>query len=460
MQSTLSKVRKLRPNEIFLEVAQSEFQFAIPCYWLTLEAKEEVTEGQVEQTLRILYRNIDILRLCIRKEKEDFWFYEMDEERILLQVLKNQSPYEVFDKETHTNFNSATGPLWRAIYFPDNETVKESNVYTSNIMLTFDHAIVDGFTCFSICNSFLMVLNDVIGGKVENSYDFGKFNDGHEIEVITQQRMEYLNKNPEYFAEIKTFLTNFDKQKIRFDEFFPLPEDVEKKTKYIHGEIDKETTKKLLKVFKSKGISFNSGFSAAINWALMELFVEKGLTDKEIDLQSEHAINVRRYWKKSSTLQLGSHSTSLKLSSKTDKNVGANFWEYARNFGSELKNALDNMQGIDVKLQMKTSNFGKTKVDYSKLMEDYPPPKSYYCTTNMGDLKSIVQGKREYVRIKWLTRGVASHGMNASIVSFIHTYEGRFLYCIGYSTHIVRDDLANLLVDRIIGKLNILSNMQ
>ncbi|RXG52522.1 hypothetical protein Avbf_18909, partial [Armadillidium vulgare] len=68
------------------KVAQSEFQFAIPCYWLILESKEEVTEKQVQETLKILYRNIDILRLCIRKEKDDFWFYEMDEERILLRI--------------------------------------------------------------------------------------------------------------------------------------------------------------------------------------------------------------------------------------------------------------------------------------------------------------------------------------------------------------------------------------
>ncbi|RXG55423.1 hypothetical protein Avbf_09954 [Armadillidium vulgare] len=384
----------------------------------------------------------------------------MDEERILLQVLKNHSPYEVFDKETHTNFNSATGPLWRAIYFPDNETVKESNVYTSNIMLTFDHVIVDGFTCFSICNNFLMVLNDVIGGKVQKTYDFGKFNDGQETEDITQQRMEYLNKNPEYFAEIKTFLTNFENQKVRYNEFFPILEDVEKKSKYIHGEIDEETTKKLLKVFKSKGISFHSGFSAAMNWVIMELFIENGMTDEEIHLQSEHTLNMRRYWKKSSEPQLGLHVAILKLSCKTDKNVGSNFWEYARNFGKTLKNGLDNMHGIDVNLQMTTSDFGGATLDFSELFENIPPPKSHYSITNMGDLASIVQGRREHVSIKWLTRAVSIHGFNAYMCCFVHTYEGRFLYCLSYSSHLMREDLANLFIDRVKGKLKILSNMQ
>ncbi|KAB7500852.1 hypothetical protein Anas_14451 [Armadillidium nasatum] len=192
MESLPAKVRKLRPIEIFLEVSQNEFSFNVPCYWMLLESKEKVTEKQIEETLRILYRNIDILQLCVRKENGEYWFCEMDEERILLKVRNNQSPYEIFDSETHTNFDSATGPLWRATFIPSHESLKENNFYTSNIMLTFNHAIVDGFTSLTICSSFLKVLNDVIGGKVEETYNFGEFNDGLETEELATQKIENL----------------------------------------------------------------------------------------------------------------------------------------------------------------------------------------------------------------------------------------------------------------------------
>ncbi|RXG54703.1 hypothetical protein Avbf_15207, partial [Armadillidium vulgare] len=403
MESKPTKVRKLKPFEVLCEIAQSE--------------------------------TIDILHLCIRKDDDEYWFYEMEEERIELQVLKDESPKEIFRKETHTSFNSSTGPLWRATFIPDNEAVKQvkqSNLFTSNLILTFNHAIVDGFTCFNICNSFLIVLNDVIGGKVQKTYDFGKLNDGLETEELKEQRMEFLNKNPEYLKEIKEFQTKFDSQKVRFNEFFPALEGAKKETNYIHGEIDEQTTKKLLKVFKSKGITFHSGFSSVLNWVIMELFTENGMTDEEIDLPSEHAINMRRYWKKSSTPQLGAHAAAVKIVSKTDKNFGSNFWEYAKDFGRTLKNNIDSMQGIDCNIQLTTSDFGESKVDFSKFLKNFPLPNVYYSSTNMGDLRSVLQGRGEYVSIKWITRGASVHCTNY-MVTFIHTYEGRFLYNIGYS---------------------------
>ncbi|KAB7494971.1 hypothetical protein Anas_13646 [Armadillidium nasatum] len=283
------------------------------------------------------------------------------------------------------------------LLFPDNEAVKQSNSFTSNLILTFNHAIVDGFTCFNVCNSFLMVLNDVIGGKVQKTYDFGKLNDGLETEELKEQRMEYLNKNPEYLTEIKEFQTKFDR------------------------------------------------FSSVLNWAIMELFIENGMTDEEIDVPSEHAINMRRYWKKSSTPQLGAHAAAVKIVSKTDKNFETNFWEYAKDFGSTLKNHIDSMQGIDCNIQLTTSDFGESQVDFSKLLKNFPLPNVYYCSTNMGDLKSVLQGKGEYVSIKWITRGASVHCTNY-MVTFIHTYEG-------YSAHLLSDQVANLFVDKVMSKL-------
>lgn len=327
-------------------------------------------------------------------------------------------------------------------------------------MFTFHHAIADGFSACTICGSFIRVLNDVIGGKIQKFYDFGYLNDGHETEDLTEKRMEFLNKNPEHFTQIKTFHTKFNTQKLRLMEFLPAPKNQEKRTKYIHGEIDKESTNKILKVFKSRGISFHAGFCSVFNWAIMELLIENGLTDDEIDLPSEHIINLRRYWKESSTIQLGTHIAVLKLLSKTNENIGANFWEYARVFNENLKSAIEHMQGIDTYIQLLTSNFEGAEVDFLKLIENAPPPYSYYCTTNMGDVTSIIQSKGDYVSIKWFTRGAADHCMNRIMLPFFQTYESRLIYCIAYSTHLLSEDLVNQCVEKIINKLKIISNLQ
>lgn len=368
--------------------------------------------------------------------------------------MNTQSLEEYFTEQTHTSFDSATGPLWRATYFTSDQSEMEKN-----IMFTFHHGITDGFSSCTICGSFIQVLNDVIGGKVQKVYNFGNLNDGHETEELTQKRMEFLKKNPEYFNEIKTFHTKFNSQKLKLSKFLPAPKDAEKRTKYIHGEIDKETTNKLLKTFKSKGISFHAGFCSVFNWVIMELLTDNGLPEEEIDLPSEHIINLRRYWKESSTVQLGTHVAVLKLLSKTNKNIGANFWEYAREFNRDLKAAIENMQGIDAYIQLLTSNYGGREVDFSELIENAPPPYSYYVATNMGDVSSIIQTKGDHVRIKWFTRAAADHCMNKIMLPYFQTFESRLIYCVAYSTHLLRDEFAHLFVEKIINKLKIISSL-
>ncbi|RXG54086.1 hypothetical protein Avbf_13000 [Armadillidium vulgare] len=298
MSPTLTKVRNLKPPEILLENFNSEFNVGILCYWLTLEFKNKVPEEQIKEALTILSRNMEILNMCIRKENGHYWFYKMDEEKIPLQVLKNQSPESVFEKETNTCIDSATGPLWRITYITSDETLKENNTFTSNLLFTFHHAIIDGYTAIIICDSFLKALNDVIGENVQKIYDFGQFNDGHETKELLIQRTEYLKKNLEYCEEIRTMKTKFDNTKVLLTEYFPVPKDAEKKTKFIHGELNKEITTNLIKLFKSKGISFHAGFCSVFNWVLMDIFTEKGLNDKEIEVNNKACIKFKEILEK------------------------------------------------------------------------------------------------------------------------------------------------------------------
>ncbi|KAL7631085.1 UNVERIFIED_CONTAM: hypothetical protein RMT77_018614 [Armadillidium vulgare] len=391
----------------------------------------------------------------------------MDEEKIPLQVLKNQSPESVFEKEANTCIDSATGPLWRATYITSDETLKGNNTFTSNILFTLHHAIIDGYTAINIWNSFLKALNDVIGENVQKIYDFGQFNDGHETKELLIQRTEYLKNNLEYCEEIRTMKTKFDNAKVLLTKYFPVPKDAEKKTKFIHGELNKEITTNLIKVFKSKGISFHAGFCSVFNWDLMDIFTEKGLNDKEIELTTRHALNLRRYWKKSSSLQLGFYAKPFTLLSKTDQNFGENFWEYAEEFNKELKNAIENMQAIDWIAEEYLANISsETQLDDSlKLVEEVsppsittpsfllPPPKVYYDTSYMGDISSILKGERDHVSIKFLSRGISIPSKSMNMMIFLQTFKGKLRFCMAYSAYLVTDDYANLCKEKLINKL-------
>ncbi|KAL7639187.1 UNVERIFIED_CONTAM: hypothetical protein RMT77_010721 [Armadillidium vulgare] len=460
MSPTLTKVRKLNPVEIMLENLNSEFKVNILCYWLTLEFQNKVPEEQIKEALTILSRNIEILQMCIRKDNGHYWFYKMDEEKIPLQVLKNQSPELVFGKEANTCIDSATGPLWRATYITSDETLKEYNTFTSNILFTFHHAMIDDYTAIIICDSFLKALNDVIGENVQKIYDFGQFNDGHETKELLIQRTEYLKNNFEYCEEIRTMKSKFDNAKVLLTEYFPVPKDAEKKTKFIHGELNKEITTNLIEVFNSKGISFHAGFCSVFNWVLMDILAEKGLTDKEIELPSIHTLNLRRYWKKSSSVQLGFHAKMINILSKTEKIVGENFWEYAKEFNKDLKSAIENKQAIDwnaVKHLKYTSDEPQYD-DSLKLLEKVPPssftsPKNYYGTSNICNTSSILKGERDHVSIKFIARGASISSMSSNMIIFFQTFQGKLSFCMAYSAELVSDDSANLCKEKLINKL-------
>ncbi|RXG53844.1 hypothetical protein Avbf_14478, partial [Armadillidium vulgare] len=387
MSPTLTKFQKLNPTEIMFENYNREFKIFIICYWLTLEFKNKVSEEQIKEALRIISRNMEILNLCIRKENGHYWFYKMDEEKIPLQVLKNQSP--------------------ESVYWKRGEYMYRFCNWTTLACYLYYH--------------FSKALNDVIGKNVQKIYDFGQFNDGHETKELLIQRTEYLKSNHGYCEEIRTMKSKFDNAKVLLTEYFPVQKDAEKKTKFIHGEINKEITANLIKVFKSKGISFHAGFCSVFNWVLMDTLTEKGLTDKEIELPTRHALNLRRYWKKSSSEQLGYHVKSFALLSKTDQNVGENFWEYAKEFNKELKSAIENMRAIDWTAEEYLANMSsEPQLDDSlKVFENVPPPpitppsllppshKVYYNTSNIGDISSNLQGERDHVNIKFLSRGAS-----------------------------------------------------
>ncbi|KAL7631176.1 UNVERIFIED_CONTAM: hypothetical protein RMT77_018521 [Armadillidium vulgare] len=118
------------------------------------------------------------------------------------------------------------------------------------------------------------------------------------------------------------------------------------------------------------------------------------------------------------------------------------------------------MQGIDTKIAFMLSNPKESVMNIADALTKMTTPSAYYVTTNMGDLSSILQGRGDHVHIKWLARCTSTEIMNIIMTHIFQTYEGKFLYGLGYSTHLMTDEIANIFVDRIINKLKLLSNLQ
>ncbi|KAL7632987.1 UNVERIFIED_CONTAM: hypothetical protein RMT77_016697 [Armadillidium vulgare] len=86
-----------------------------------------------------------------------------------------------------------------------------------------------------------------------------------------------------------------------------------------------------------------------------------------------------------------------------------------------------------------------------------PAPKTYYISSNIGDISSIIKSERDHVSIKFLSCG-ASMQSKSMITIIFHTFQGRFGYCLAYSANSGREAYANLFEVKLIKKLQFISN--
>lgn len=364
-------------------------------------------------------------------------------------------------KETCNSFDSGNGPLWRVKFFPDQSSIenKEENGHMSDVIFTFHHIITDGFTSSHICNNFIEVLNDIISGSVKSDYEhFGKFTDSTETDEIIRERIQFFQDNPREFQEISKQMADFKNHTVVHNQLFPVPEDVFLTTKHLMRDLDEGKTSLLLNKFKKHGFTFHSGFTAVANWAYMEILTENGFKEDSLEMGSYHAINLRRYWKPCSYIQLGCHMGSIRIAVKVDRNIGKKFWDHVREIQNKLQTHLKNCKTVDEILAYPLTSKSGESYNFAELFRNPPPLNIYYSTTNMGDLSSILKNEGKHVNIDWLTRSSSCHHLNMSFVHLFHTFKGRIMYGMDYSTKYATDSLANLYIEKIFEKIDLICN--
>ncbi|KAL7648290.1 UNVERIFIED_CONTAM: hypothetical protein RMT77_000196 [Armadillidium vulgare] len=461
MPEELVRLRKVKPFEMFFEVAQKEFQFMIICYWLKLRSTEKLKPDHVKEAITILFKNTDNLNLCLKEIENELWFCRMSKESLDFQVIENLSPVDVLQKETCKSFNSENGPLWRVKFFPENSNIemKEENEHMSDAIFSFHHIITDGFTSSQICNNFVEVLNDVICGLVKSEYkNFGKFSDSTETDELIKQRIQFFQDNPKEFQKITNEMIDFKNRTVVLNQLFPVPDDVSITTKHLMRDLEEGQTILLLSKFRKHGVTFHSGFTAVANWAYMEILTENGFKQDFLDMGAYHAVNVRRYWKPCSSIQLGCHIGPMRLVVKTHRNIGKQFWEHAHEIQNKLQTHLKERKTLDEIIAYPLTSKSGESYNFAELFSNPPPLNIYYSTSNMGDLSSILKNEGKHVNIDWLTRSTSCHSLNMSFIHLFHTLNGRFMYGMDYSTKYITDSLADLYVEKIFNKLELICN--
>ena len=372
-------------------------------------------------------------------------------------MLSGTNIDEEFEKITEGNYDEENGPLWKIriqrntelpCLIPDLES-EYSNHY--DLLFGFHHASTDGYSNVRICKLLIEIFNDVISEKIIDDTQLGCFSSGEKTEKLVELREQELKNDPEILEQIKKKNKIIESAKVIWTSIKNGEMTCQPRTIHTHRTMNFEETNNLLKKFKSEKLTFNSGFFFIVCSVFVDILNEKR-QDSTYDIGLGHFVNVRRYWNNTDELQLGVHLGCLPMVVTVKKDVKDDIWTYAREYHSQFNKILRSNKIFDSKFyENQTANDGiNPSLEEVCKNVDTITPSSYFLTTNMGDITSLLGTEGEHVQSTWLARSTSFQDFPVMMVFSPHTYRGRFHFGLTYNTRYVSFKSAEEILDRVL----------
>ncbi|KAF2360731.1 Condensation domain [Trinorchestia longiramus] len=457
-------VRKMGYGERFM-TGSTDFGCMSTVYNLWFESKADVQLDTIRRTCYLVARKLPHLRLCVGYRDEELWFKEMDELKVDVDEIFTKDIMHTFEILLKKKFNLEKGPLWftRFIKIDNNDStdtpVKNFDAECRFVCLFgFHHNFSDGTTNMKFCNVFLKVLNDVLLGKPIDMKVEAQLS-----EPFHDRMADKLKKYWSTYMWIVTYICKrFYKGVIKYGhltsnytDHFQQPINYEAATHIIPGELDEDTTSRLLARCKAEKTTLNSAFTAAANIALYKLILEQNPNLDSTCFGGIQTVNMRRYWTKEQAKDsCGCHISTLDVNIPTDKKDIDDFWGYSRRIKDIMHDEL-NVSKRGIKLMLVSARL-RLILQINALM-DYLGCASmndnHYCVTNMGDLSKQFSGTGEVVETIRLLRSVTCHYMPNLCQHTLHTFRGRFCYTLDYYAQKMEPNQAKLYATAVLATL-------
>lgn len=412
-------------------------------------------------------RKLPHLRLSVGRRDGELWFREMSELKLDVEELETNDIMHSFETVLKRRFDLENGPLWfvRFVRIRFNDT---SNTMVVNkdakerfvCLFGFHHNFTDGTTNMKFCNVFLEVLNDVILGRPTDMKVEAKLAEALHDRMADKMRTEDMLKTNLWLAYY--FCKRFYKGIISYGHYitnytnhYPQPTEQEASTRLIPGELDEETTTKLVKRCREEKTSLNSAFTAAANLALYKMVLICEPTLESTHFGGIQTVNMRRYWTKEEAQDsCGCHISTLDVQVPTNKEDFVKFWSYARRVQELMEYELNvskrgiRMMSIGEKLRLilYTNSFLEW-IGYPSTNDNH------YCVTNMGNLSKSFPGTGEVVEVTKLMRSVSCHYMPNLCQHTLHTFRGKLSYSLDYYTQKMEREHAKLYAKTVLETL-------
>ena len=241
--------------------------------------------------------------------------------------------------------------------------VKDTFPHQYHFAFDFHHAVNDGFSLSIILQTFFTILDNLLDRAQIDDMQVGELRDRWEIRAAEAKMRETLEKDPQ---RLKVLLEERNKLKNRVSlitEAFGEPQEPSPTTHLLDSQVLDD---KLLQIFNAKcrahNVTFNSGFSAVVNVALVEMVREAGVVRDSYMVFTRNPVNTRRFMSDRNSIVLGYHIMQMTHIMMTPWNTKNNFWKYVKDFDNKFRGRINKMGLLEDSMMQTVSSDHNHKI--------------------------------------------------------------------------------------------------
>ncbi|XP_042875628.1 uncharacterized protein LOC122255540 [Penaeus japonicus] len=422
-------------------------------YQLTFATREPLLHDHLRRALAHLSRKVPLLRMCYAQRNGEWWLKEMCQEIIDFEMIPDVTIDEAHQKCLTFRYDIETGPLWCAKLKTNSlslEGVSDRSMadfpHLNTLFLGIYHGITDGYSNMKICGFLIQLLEDVISGKpINDEEQLCECVAGEKTQRMVDERFAAIKANCEYKEKM---VEEYQASQSKCLLASLIPEgagEKDPKTRLLTRTLDVDTSAIFFKRCREEGVTVNSAFTALCSVAMVDFLVEGGIHRETYSISSNHVVNARRYWEGDTSEYLGCHALPTNpVVVETPRNVGAKFWDYAREVHREFLKTLDSGKALHVEAMKQIMR--SESPDCGALSEQ---SQFDFCMTNMGDVTPLVTEGGDHVQVIHVLRCTAIHPVPNFWGNYLHSFRGRFINVLAYSTENINDQVAEKYCGKI-----------
>lgn len=353
-------------------------------------------------------------------------------------------------------YDIKTGPLWFAKLKPDSPSMDgvpnmAGFPYMNTVFLGLYHGITDGYSNMKICGFLIQLLEDVIACNPFNDEEqLGICVSGEKTQQMVDEQFRAVKADSKYKEKMMEEFQASQKTCLLASLIPEGAGEKKPKTRMVLRNLDTDASSTFFKRCREEGVTVNSAFTALSSVAMVDILVEGGIDQDTYRISSNHVVNARRYWGGDTSEYLGCHALPTNpVAVDTPRSVGAKFWDYARVLHREFQRTLETDKAVHIEAMKQICRSENPDSGALSKQSQFD-----FCVTNMGDVTALVTEGGAHVQAVHVLRCTAIHPVPNLWAHFLHSFRGRLINVLAYSTENINEEMAENFCNKVFQHLH------